>query len=136
MKPSSLRRIANFRTVIAALSERSMDPAAVAQLLTVSHTAGRNYLHELVEAGVAVTALKTHVRLHDDADAVERFIAGLTEDASAERITVRRSPRLSDSHAGKRFFHVLADDVSFPLMVHRMPVRRDPLVAALFGAAG
>jgi hypothetical protein len=34
---------------------------------------------------------------------------------------------------GTQFLHVLADDVRFPLVLDTLPVRRDPLVAALFG---
>ena len=140
MKPSSQRRIDNFRLLIARLAEGSMDPHAVTLLLSVSHKAARNYLHELVEAGVARPDTgrpeKTFVRLHAERDVSERFLDELVTSASAERISVRRSAKRHDSHIGSCFVHVLRDDVSFPLTMHRLPVRRDPLVAALFGSAG
>jgi hypothetical protein len=34
-----------------------------------------------------------------------------------------------------RHFHILADDTHYAIRVNRSPVARDPLVAALFGAA-
>ena len=140
MKPSSQRRIDNFRLLIARLGDSPLDPHAVTLLLSVSHTAARNYLHELVEAGVARPdtdrAEKTFVRMKGERDVIERFLDELVMAASAERISVRRSAKRHDSHIGKCFIHVLHDDVSFPLTMHSLPVRRDPLVAALFGSAG
>jgi hypothetical protein len=34
-----------------------------------------------------------------------------------------------------RHFHIRADDTHYAIRVNRSPVARDPLVAALFGAA-
>jgi uncharacterized protein YgbK (DUF1537 family) len=123
--------------LIAALTQGSMGPVAVADLLQISQTAARNYLEDLASAGVVEcdTCRNTHFRLHRDAAAGQRFLTSLSNNASQRRVSLRRSPSRHCVNPGVQFLHVLADDVSFPLMLNRLPARRDPLVAALFGAA-
>lgn len=135
--PARSHRIDKLHRLVAALEQRSMGPGAVMELLQVSYSAARNYLNELAQAGIAEPAPERHtvMRLHPDLQARERFFAGLSERLGQARVSLRRSTSRHCMNSSGRFLHVLADDVTFPLVLHRDPVRRDPLVAALFGAA-
>jgi hypothetical protein len=132
---SSLRRVENVRRLVAALAQGDMRSADVAQLLRISPSAARNYLEGLVEAGVAChdPQRRRYLRIHPDAALVQRFLAALDEGSDGRRISLRRSPSRHCVDPGAQFLHVLADDVRFPLVLDHFPVRRDPLVAALFG---
>jgi hypothetical protein len=110
MKQCSLRRIANIRRFLAALVRGG----------------AASYDHDR----------KTHVCLHPDPAAVQRFLDTLDEQRTEHRLTLRRSPSRHCMNPGKSFLHVLADDVKFPLIVTRHPARRDTLVAAFFGTGG
>jgi hypothetical protein len=129
-----LRRAENIRRLVAALAQGNMGPSAVAELLQVSPTSARNYLEGLAQAGVGDydPQRRGQLRLHPDTALVERFLATL-DDSAARRISLRRSPSRHCVNPGQHFLHVLADDVRFPLVLDQFPVRRDPLVAALFG---
>jgi hypothetical protein len=131
-----MRRAANIRRLAAALAHGSLGPAAVCGLLGVSPRAARNYLDGLLEAGVAVhdPQQRGRLRLHPDTGRVQHFLATLEDSALAPRVSLRRSPSRHCIDPGAQFLHVLADDAGFPLRLHRLPVRRDPLVAALFGS--
>ncbi|MET0856993.1 MAG: hypothetical protein ABWY27_09620 [Telluria sp.] len=108
MRPSSLQRIARIDALIAELSLRQLGNLGAAALLDCSASSARNYLRELLDAGVIVTGFKpmpacadkTVYRLSGDHLRVTAFQAAL----AAERCGARAG-------AG-----------------------RDPLVAALFGA--
>jgi hypothetical protein len=115
-----------------------MGPAAVAELLKVSYSAARNYLGDLVQAGVAIHDIDrgTQLKLHPDPAIVKRFLAALDAGAGERSMALRRSPARHCVNPGERYLHVLADDVRFPLVLHRRPAQRDPLVAALFGTVG
>lgn len=132
----SLRKISNIRQLVGALEAGAMGPAAAAELLDISHTAARNYMETLVEAGVASyhRDRRTHVCLHPDRAVVERFLDALAAEGKERRVTLRRSLSRHCVDPGESYLHVLADDVRFPLMLAHPPARRDPLVAALFGA--
>jgi hypothetical protein len=136
MPSASSQRIDKLRVLVAALDQRSMGPGAVMELLEVSYSAARNYLHELAQAGIADPDPERHtvMRLNADLQVRERFFAGLSERLGQARVSLRRSTSRHCMNSSGRYLHVLADDVSFPLVLHRDPVRRDPLVAALFGA--
>jgi len=135
MASARSQRIGKLRVLVAALEQRSMGPGAVMVLLQVSYSAARNYLHELAQAGLADPDPERHtvMRLTADLQVCERFFAGLSERLGQARVSLRRSSSRHCMNSSGRFLHVLADDVSFPLVLHRDPVRRDPLVAALFG---
>lgn len=137
MNVRSSRRIANIRHLLAALAHGSMGPGGVADLLGISHTAARNYLETLVQNGVAVhdPVQRTHVCLRPDQLVRQRFLDEL-EQGAARRVALRRSLTRHCLDPGQSFLHVLADDAGFPLEMRRQPPRRDPLVAALFGASG
>ncbi|MGJ7915909.1 hypothetical protein ACI48D_10580 [Massilia sp. LXY-6] len=133
-----LRKIANIRRLVAALEDGPMGPVAIAELLGISHTGARNYIDLLVEGGAAIPHpdRRTHVCLHPDWGLVEDFLDSLAPELAEQRVTLRRSPSRHCVDPGKSYLHVVADDVRFPLVLMRFPVRRDPLVAALFGAGG
>lgn len=58
-----------------------------------------------------------------------------TAPADDRYIVVGRRARGSCLTMGGRRFHVMLDDVGCALKISDEPARRDPLVAALFGAA-
>lgn len=135
MRAASLQRIENMRRLVAALARGSMGPRAVAALLTISESAARIYLKELEQANVVapVPGCRTTLRLHADPAVVQRFFSALEERPRQRQVALRRSSSRHCTNPGKEFLHVLADDIRFPLVLHGDPVRRDPLVAALFG---
>jgi hypothetical protein len=132
----SLRKISKLRQLVSALAAGAMGPAAAAALLDISYSAARNYMEALVEAGAAShhPDRGSHVRLHPDRAVVERFLDSLVEEGGEQRVTLRRSASRHCVDPGKSYLHVLADDVRFPLVLAQPSARRDPLVAALFGA--
>lgn len=138
MSAASLRRIDNIRRLVLALADDAMGPADVARLLQVSDRAARNYLEVLELAGVgqADPSRRCHLRLHRDPAVVDAYLASLAEPSARQPLSLRRSVARHCTDPGDRFLHVLADDTRFPLDLHRRPAGRDPLVAALFGAAG
>lgn len=135
MSPASLRRIDNIRRLVMALAEDAMAPADVVRLLQVSDRAARNYLEALALAGVGQLdpARRSHLRLHRDPAVVDAYLASL--GGRTQQVSLRRSAGRHCTDPGARFLHVLADDVRFPLDLQQRPAGRDPLVAALFGAA-
>jgi hypothetical protein len=132
----SLRKISRIRQLVSALEAGAMGPSAAAALLDISYSAARNYLEALVEAGAASNHpdRRTHVRLDPDRAVVESFLDSLAAEGEEQRITLRRSSSRHCVNPGKSYLHVLADDVRFPLVLAQTSARRDPLVAALFGA--
>ena len=132
----SLRKVSRIRQLVSALEAGAMAPAAAAELLGISYSAARNYMGTLVEAGAAShhPDRRSHVRLHPDRAVVTRFLDSLVEEGGEQRVTLRRSSSRHCVNPGKSYLHVLADDVRFPLVLAQLPARRDPLVAALFGA--
>jgi hypothetical protein len=115
-RPSSARRIDKLRALVAAFGARDIGNAGVALLLDCSLTAARNYLAELLDAGVI------------DAHPVRQAAGCL------DRTLYRRS---ADPLAAGAFLATLvsADCVAgLSAGAGSAPARRDPLVAALFGA--
>ncbi|RJG14453.1 hypothetical protein D3872_17715 [Massilia cavernae] len=97
--------------------ERDIGCAAAAMLLNCSLTAARNYILELLDAGVVASH-----PVRQDAGCLDRTLYQL----SADRPLVQR------------FLATLADTdrADFPFGAPNPPARRDPLVTALFGAPG
>lgn len=137
VKSASLRKIENMHRLVAALDQRDMGPNAVMELLKISYSAARNYLSELEQAGIVSPdpVRRSLLRISSDPSARLRYFAALTERAEGAQVSLRRSATRHCTNSTGRFLHVLADDVGFSLVLHRVPVQRDPLVAALFGAA-
>jgi hypothetical protein len=125
-RPSSARRLANFRTLVAEFAVRRMGYIAVAELLSCSTSAARNYIQELVDRGV-VAKHPIDRKLycgHSDPLIADEFLAALTrlEQSGPASVPTRR-------------VHSLWDDAIVSRAGVHQPARRDPLVAALFGAA-
>ncbi|MES2257026.1 MAG: hypothetical protein V4724_00835 [Pseudomonadota bacterium] len=145
-RPTTLRRVEKLRRLIAALSSRQMDVAAAAAFLGCSPAAARNHLYELLAARVIVPVPvradgggaggdSIAYTLHADAAIVEAFVDTLREVHGARFIFAGKRSRKRGLFVGGRYFHIMLDDVGFALQICDEPVRRDPLVAALFGDA-
>jgi hypothetical protein len=140
MRPSSARRLCIMRALVAELAGRDIGHAGVALFLGCSLSAARNYVSELLDAGVVAAhpARKDAgcmdrklYRLTVDPLAVHKYLAALArsnggrgvagwgegeaEDTIPDVERIRRSWSVADFSLGA-------------------PARRDPLVAALFGA--
>lgn len=119
----------------------------IAESLNVSPSGGRKYSQDLLRAGVieishTIRGGASHIeksvyKVSDDAERVKNFMRMLSErdggymQKSQRSEALRRNPEIPGAH-----LHTLADDTYF--QVRRAPKtipQRDPLVAALFGAA-
>jgi hypothetical protein len=116
----------NLRKLVEELSRQDLSRVAAAAKLGCSISASRNYLIELMDAGVvSMHPLRKHrecplYQLNPDPFLVQDFLAGLDEaQQPAAPYPARQVWRTAD----------------FLLRPSMSPVRRDPLVAALFGAA-
>ncbi|RJG11624.1 ArsR family transcriptional regulator [Massilia cavernae] len=144
--PSTARRIENMRLLIAKLAVREMRLDEVAQFLNSSMSAARVYVLELCSAGL-VTAVRdrsgTHkgckpaYRLSSNPERNRAFFDNLENSSREAGVIARkvRGKRGQVAIAAGRSVHIMADDVQHPIRIDDEPVRRDPLVAALFGAA-
>ncbi|RJG21487.1 hypothetical protein D3872_06720 [Massilia cavernae] len=112
-----MRRISNLRALVEEFGKRDLGCAAAALFLSCSFSSARNYIVELLDAGV----LAAHP-VRQGAGCLDRTLYQLTADRLARQ----------------RFLATLAesDDAGFSFGPGDRPARRDPLVAALFGAPG
>lgn len=111
LRPSTARRLEKLSELVAELSVRDMGLAAIAAFLGCSPSSARNYVFELQDAGVVESPAS-----RAPPGCVERTVYRLHADTPGVR---RDAGRLrADPLAG---------------LCERAP-RRDPLVAALFGA--
>ena len=80
---------------------------------------------------------KAVYRIAPDPERIQAFLAAISQPKreGAPTRRERASAREQSMAATGRHFHILADDTHYAIRVHRAPVARDPLVAALFGAA-
>jgi hypothetical protein len=139
LRPSSARRLDNMRALVAEFAARDIGYAGVALLLACSLTTARKYIAELLDAGLVFPLSasqrrpgagidRTLYRRTADPLAVHRFLATLAgPSAPADIAAPRTRPDAARIHRTW-----LAADVS--LRAGHAPARRDPLVAALFGA--
>lgn len=145
LMPSTARRLENMRLLLAELSRRPMQIDDIAALLGASVSAARNYVLELCDAGVANAvdgwdgkSGKPHYRLAADPARSRAFLEQMTNPYRDAGVVVRRvtagKPAKVAMGSGRNV-HITGDDVHYAFRVEREPVRRDPLVAALFGAA-
>lgn len=115
-RPSSVRRICNLRALVEEFGERDIGCAAAALFLSCSLTSARNYVSELLDAGVVASH-----PVRQGAGCLDRTLYQLTTD----RLVLRR------------FLEGLAEfEGADSFGAGDPPARRDPLVAALFGAPG
>ena len=145
LRPSSARRLTNLRALVAEFAERDIGCAGVALFLDCSLSAARNYIAELLDAGVVASRPdrqaagcvdRTLYRQAVDPLAVHQFLAGLARSHGANGMaTPGGVPEPETPPDPERIRRVWRDaDYSFGAGSSR--ARRDPLVAALFGAAG
>jgi hypothetical protein len=133
--PSSERRRANLQALVREFTLRDIGPACASALLGCSLSASRYYLAELLDAGLVAPQLARekadcgkHQRftLKADAPAVRDFLHSLD-------VSTRSAGPLYGSTGGQ-IRRVWLGANHWRDATHA-PARRDPLVAALFGAA-
>lgn len=147
MRPSTMLRIARMNALMSAFAVRDMGHLEAATLLQCSQSSARNYMFELMDAGVIIPAdaqgrrraAKPVYRLNHDTRVIDGYKAELgctpeyvgartganPQDRAPKPVQRDRqlsSVRLSDRYAGS------------PYAANEAAVQRDPLVAALFGA--
>jgi len=136
-------RLANLRKLVTALQVNQLSRTEISNLLQVGESCARAYIKELGDK----VAVVRHIGRTDTprsvgepvyclaiaADQVQAFLVSL---AAAPRRHGGRAPDIviAARQPGRRF-HILADDTHYAIRVSRAPAMRDPLVAALFGAA-
>lgn len=132
LRASSAQRLANLRNLVAELSRSDLSRVGVAALLGCSLSASRNYLIELMDAGVvSLHPFRQHrerplYQLNPDSLVVQDFLAGLAEaHRGAAHLPV------ADQFPARQVWR----SADFLLRPGKPPARRDPLVAALFGTA-
>ena len=124
MRPSTSSRIGKLQRLLDALASGDLALAEAMALLACSSTCARNYLRELQNAGLihalhsqARSLARPRFRLAVEHATVAAFLAELARAERAAAIVA--TPR-----------QLVLDAGAAPLLV-----RRDPLVAALFGSA-
>jgi hypothetical protein len=135
VRQSTIVRQRRLHALIGQLAARDLDIPAVASFLDCSHSAARTYLHDLLDAGVVFRqspSERCKYHLTRDAAQVQSFLAGL---ALPRRPTLTRAnkPANGTRSFGARHFHIIDDDCYLGVDASQVPIRRDPLVAALFG---
>jgi hypothetical protein len=143
-RPSTLLRARRLCALIEALAISRLDTDAIAALLGCSGSAVRNYLLELIDAQVVLGPgsmpapsgeRDRQYRLNQDAALVERYLADLWRHRPCRRLAPAGDGDQRSSLADPRYVHLNVRDR--PVVDGGTPeARRDPLVAALFGAAG
>ena len=140
------RRIENMQKLIGELSTHEMLADEIAWFLKFSPSGARKYIRDLREAGVIELARyiegtatylgKAVYQISPDPERVKAFLAAIVQPKREGVAPRKERPGLREqSMAGTGHFHILADDTHYAIRVNRSPVARDPLVAALFGAA-
>lgn len=129
-----------MRALVAEFAARDIGYAGAALLLDCSLTTARNYIAELLDAGLVFSlpgrpgrpggsgVERTLYRRTADPLAVHRFLAAL---AGSQQAANNAAPQtLPDAERIHRTWRA----AGFSLGAGHAPARRDPLVAALFGA--
>lgn len=140
MRPSTLLRIERLTALIAGFTPGVLQVADIAALLRCSLSSARNYIFELRDAGLIGLAAGSPTNC-----GIDRMVFCLTADRARidAFMTVLANPGLFDltrAKTGARLCTV-APVAAFenhalqPRASAIVNVRRDPLVAALFGAA-
>lgn len=131
-----------LRLALRAMAGRQLDLTGVSTCLRCTTATARACVEQLVDAGVVCTAPQTGCgaevayRLHADAEKVGAYLEMLSSAVHARFVMVGRHSGKNDLVVDGRRFHIMKDDLGFVLDIGRLPARRDPLVAALFGDAG
>ncbi len=135
------RRIENMQKLIGELADE------IAWFLKFSPSGARKYIRDLRDAGVIELARyiegtatylgKAVYQISPDPERVKAFLSAIVQPKREGAAPRKERPGLREQNmAGAgRHFHILADDTHYAIRMNRTPVTRDPLVAALFGAA-
>lgn len=141
LRPSSARRLSNLRELVAEFAGRDIGHTGVALFLGCSLSAARNYVAELLDAGVVASHPVRQAagcmdrrlyRLTVDPLAVHRYLAALARSHRDGEVPEWEDGAANDPMPNVERIHRNWSAADFSLGA---PVRRDPLVAALFGAA-
>lgn len=141
-RPSSARRMSNLRALVEEFGNRDLGCAGAALFLGCSYSSARNYLAQLLDAGVVASHPvrlgagcidRTLYRLTADPLVVHRFLAALAGPTGVQGMPAHGgTERLETApHAGST--RIVWRNADFSLAVGYAPTHRDPLVAALFG---
>lgn len=145
LRPSSVRRLGNLRALVSEFSGRDIGSSGVALLLGCSLSAARNYVAELLDAGVVAPSPvkqkagcvdRTLYRLNADPLAVHQFLAALARSHDVDGMPALRGAVERQAPPDPIHVHRQWRDAGLCFAANNAPARRDPLVAALFGAAG
>ncbi|MES2296012.1 MAG: winged helix-turn-helix domain-containing protein [Pseudomonadota bacterium] len=141
------RRIENMQKLVGELAQHEMLADEIAWFLKFSPSGARKYIRDLRDAGVIELARyiegtatylgKAVYQISPDPERVKAFLSAIVQPKREGVPPRKERPGLRDQNlAGTgRHFHILADDTHYAIRMNRAPVARDPLVAALFGAA-
>ena len=144
LRPSSARRLRNLRALVREFSGRDIGCTGAALFLDCSLSAARNYVAELLDASVVAShpvrqaagcVDRTLYRLSADPLTVHRFLAGLARSHCADETPERRGAASMETPPDPACVHRIWRTADFSVGISSAPARRDPLVAALFGAA-
>jgi hypothetical protein len=142
-RPASLQRCERMQALLGELANGEMDSVAIAAFLRCSNSSARKYVMALVDADLVFPSTlpsgqgrpKLGYCLTEDLQAVDDFMSGLLAGQNS-RAALKRTPKRSGQvrTVGSQHFHIMADDQSGEVQAAFVSVRRDPLVAALFGS--
>lgn len=144
LRPSSARRLRNLRALVREFSGRDIGYVGAALFLDCSLSAARNYVAELLDASVVVShpvrqaagcVDRTLYRLSADPRTVHEFLAGLARSQGADGMPERHGAASMETPPDPACVNRTWRTADFSLGIGSAPARRDPLVAALFGAA-
>jgi hypothetical protein len=136
LRPSTARRILNLYLLVGEFEGRNLGCCGASLFLGCSVSAARNYIYELLDAGVIVSHPlrapagdidRTQYHLAADRRVVREFLAALTQWHKDGAGKHRVLPLGECDHGG---LHDVADSLN-PVTAQ---TTRDPLVSALFGA--
>lgn len=137
-----LQRCERMQALLGELAKGEMDATAIAAFLKCSNGSARKYAMTLVDAGVVFPSTspsglgrpKLAYCLTGDMRAVDDFMSRLLAEKNSGTTLKRTSKRGGQVRTiGSQHFHIMADDQSGEVQATFVSVRRDPLVAALFG---
>jgi hypothetical protein len=141
MRPSTLLRIERLGALVAAFSARDLGPAGIATLLRCSGSSARNYVAELLDAGVVKpmpgdraegSVDKNVYRLNPNRRLVDAFLASLAAHGPDPLTRATQITGRNHRHRGASALDPVA--ACGNRSAAEMVARRDPLVTALFGA--
>lgn len=136
-------RIEKLRNLVNALMAGDLERDEIGQVAQVGPSGIRKYLTELgdkVEVARYVDPAPGFLgfpvyRLAITPAAARAYLASLDTAAPVPRPRKESTSAVAIAARNPtRHFHILADDAHYMVRVDRAPVRRDPLVAAFFGA--